>query len=269
MRCGDQISKKNGFKNMTEKMIKKILTNRTKRNFFGLTNISIKNKYVYFAIAKNANSTIKHHLSSVEYEGTPYELKNVHKNTPMIKPYQLDTDTLYEALCTDLYNRFTIIRNPYTRLLSCWLDRIHDFNSTPYYDICNLLHIKPTDMVEISFSKFINAIKNQKYKKMNMHWRPQIFESNIQYIYIHKIYTFENIFSNLESLSQFLFGSIKPTFLNTNINKSPSITNAQKKISQHYTEDLIEIVYNIYKDDFAKFGYSQDINHLHSDLYFT
>ena len=169
----------------------KYLTTRPIRDFLTYTNISVKHKYIYFAISKVANSTIKFYLQEIEYEGTPYRVKTVHDKhcSPLLSPYQLSLFDLESAFHSDEYKKFAFVRNPYSRILSCYLDRIQDPKSKAYRNINALLVEDPR---EISFGQFLRAISSQHPIEMDSHWRPQVFESTIDLIKLNKVYFLSN-----------------------------------------------------------------------------
>jgi hypothetical protein len=237
---------------------------RSLREFLSFTNISVKNKYIYFAISKVANSTIKYYLQQIEYEGTPYRVKNVHDKhcSPLLSPYQLTFTDFIDALTSDIYKRFVFVRNPYCRVLSCYLDRIQDPKSNSYKNIRTYLGKDPR---EISFGEFLEAISLQNPKEMDSHWRPQVFESLNGHVKMDKIFFFEQLPKNLKDLSIFLYGEKKRIF-NDVVNKSPSRTSANNLIFEYFQPDLVNLTYKIYRRDFVAFGYSSDITITNSQL---
>ena len=91
-------------------------------------NISLKHKYVYFEIPKTGCTTIKRTLINWEmgefadrWQGKTH--RNIYE-TPFVKPFQLEPDSLREALSGPDFFRFTFVRSPYSRLASCYLEKI-------------------------------------------------------------------------------------------------------------------------------------------------
>jgi hypothetical protein len=231
---------------------------RSIRDFFNHTHISFRHKYVYFGVAKAANSTIKHYLHGVEYQGTPYKIGNVHNKlqSPLLSPYQLDAQELQLALYSDKYVRFTMVRNPFHRLLSCFLDRIQDPKSGSYR-VAQAAASK--DPRELSFSEFVDVIARQKPREMDCHWRPQVFEVYLGEIRMTRTLKFEELPMNLVELRD-LTSCEDPKIFDQDINRSPSITSADKKARGYYTPAIVRKVRRIYKEDFNSFGYSQSLD---------
>ena len=90
------------------------------------THISLKHHYVYMMVGKAASSTVTYHLQCVEYRGTRYKPGNVNSRhlSPHIAPFQLARREFVTVMTGPRFRRLTFVRNPYTRLLSCYLHRI-------------------------------------------------------------------------------------------------------------------------------------------------
>ena len=108
------------------KFIENVTSIKPKNDFLNHTYISLRNNYVYLAVGKAANSTVKHHLYELEYAGTRFKTKSLHdrQSSPLLSPFQLTDELLEDVFTSSKYFRFSLVRNPYTRLLSCYLDRM-------------------------------------------------------------------------------------------------------------------------------------------------
>ena len=239
---------------MTSKIYQPFIERRKIREFLAHTHISAKNRYIYFGVSKAANSTIKYFLQQLEYLGTPYKVKNVHHKhlSPLLSPYQLGDADLESALYGDEFTRFTMVRNPYSRLLSCFLDRVQDEKSASYKVLSKGLGLDPK---KITFSDFIEVVGNQDYKDMDCHWRPQVHEIYFDLLSFTKILKFEDLPNNLSEL-KFLTGTAVDGIFESNQNKSPSVTAAADKFNEYYDQKSIARVQQIYANDFEKLGYS-------------
>ena len=235
---------------------------RSQRDFQNHTHISFKNRYVYFGVAKAANSTIKYYLQSLEYINSPHQVKNVHHKgfSPLLSPFQLDKQELSLALFSDKYKRFTLVRNPFERLLSCFLDRVQDTKSASYKLLQNQMAVDPLD---ISFNEFVEFVGSQEIKKMDCHWRPQSYEIYNDIITYDDILRFEDLPENIRFLqgltNQGLSNSIAEKILSENINMSPSNTFAFSKVSEYYNNHIKDMVRKIYAEDFHAFDYDLEI----------
>lgn len=230
---------------------------RAFRDFLAHTHISLKNRYVYMGVAKAANSTIKFYLQQVEYLGTPYKVTNVHNKhySPLLSPYQLPADILEEAFFGDSFTRFTLVRNPYARLLSCFLDRVQDEKSASFK---NLSKHTDCDPRSLDFNSFVQVVSSQEVLQMDCHWRPQVNEIYWGLIDYTEILRFENLPQNIMALKE-LTGCDDKRIFNAEINKSPSVTSAGTKIQEYYSEETAELVRSVYQEDFEKLGYTEEL----------
>ena len=219
-------------------------------------NISLKYKYIYVETPKVACSTIKLNLQKLE-AGLPDfswdKEMDVHNRdfSPLIKPSQvLDFDSL---LARREFYTFCFVRNPYSRLLSCYLDKIAG-NKPPKQSILDILGCKtPKEFfTPVSFTQFVDAISKQSVENMNPHWRPQYyqtFQSTIQFDFIGRFETFSSDFDQvLTVVSQ----GDKPSLEVEARHK----TAAAEKMNTYYNDYLIDMVSQIYKVDFDAFGYN-------------
>ena len=241
--------------------IDKVAGIKPKNDFLNHTYISLRNHYVYTAVGKAANSTVKHHIYELEYAGTRFKIKSIHdrQSAPLLSPFQLPDDVMEEVFNSNRYYRFTVVRNPYSRLLSCYLDRIVPANSAPYRQL--LLMLGKPDGTIVSFAEFIGAICKQKPYDQNNHWRLQTSEictAAIKYDFVGKQESFAadmtKVWSHIAPAAPI------PNFAGEN--KAPSVTSAGKRLGEYYTSELIDMVREAYSDDFASFGYSVDLEPL-------
>lgn len=231
---------------------------KPKQDFLSLTYISLRNHYVYFAVGKAANSTVKHHLYELEYSGTRFKMKSVHdrQSAPLLSPFQLPDDLFEEVFTTPKYFRFSVVRNPYSRLLSCYLDRIVPGNGAAYRQLIRTLH-RP-EGATVSFPEFIRTACSQAPFAQNNHWRLQVAEicaDVVPYDFIGKQETFSEDMAKI--WAHIAPNHPIPEFARAN--KSPSITGANSRLSEYYTPELVALVRTAYQPDFERFGYPLDL----------
>ena len=109
---------------------------------------------------------------------------------------------------------FCFVRNPYTRLLSCYLDKIARGHPEKA-NILRFLKLNDNDLsYELSFTDFVNAVVQQDPFDMDPHWRiqtEQCFLNYINYSYIGRFESFaediikilDAIFSDLDSVEYY------------------------------------------------------------------
>lgn len=232
---------------------------KPKADFLNHTYVSIKNRYVYFAVGKAANSTVKHHLYDLEHQGTHFKTKSVHdrQNSPLLSPYQLPDDMLEDVFLSPKYFRFVMVRNPYSRLLSCYLDRIVPADSLPYRQL--IVAQKRTVGDAVTFEEFIRTICAQRPFQQNNHWRVQAHEVCSAAVPMDFVGKQEHF---AEAMAQ-IWARIAPNVPAPNFtaeNKSPSVTGAEGRLNEFYTPELVDLVRSAYAEDFDLFGYSPELD---------
>ena len=89
--------------------------------------LSVRIRYVYVMVGKAASSTVTYYLQVAEFRGSKFAVQERQQPlpaSPHLAPFQLDRDEFLRIMQADNFRRFTFVRNPYSRLLSCYLHRI-------------------------------------------------------------------------------------------------------------------------------------------------
>jgi predicted O-methyltransferase YrrM len=146
--------------------------------------------YLYQSIPKCACTTIKTIL--LEFEGLPVD-ENEWKRHDKTKNRFPGLGHLSLAQQEDVYQgrtdtfKFVIVRDPYTRMASAYLDKIKMVGKkrAPYWtdlirDAAAEQEVAVSD--EITFEEFVRVVSAQKVESMDSHWRPQYFEGRFGYI---------------------------------------------------------------------------------------
>jgi len=227
---------------------------KPKKDFYSHSYISLKNKYFFHSVGKAANSTVKHFLYTEELAGTGIKYKTVHDrlNSPLVSPYQLSESILEEVLFGEAYYRFTFVRNPFSRLLSCYLDRIQDINSAPYKELVRWSGVE--DGHKFSFEEFVVIVCKQADHEQNNHWRLQYADAMcglVKYDFIGKQESFNE--DMMRVWKKIYPQSAVKDF--SGINKSPSKTNSSKSLADYWDSHLVRLVAERYEKDFSCFGY--------------
>lgn len=158
---------------------------------------------------------------------------------------------------SDLY-KFTVTRNPYTRLASIYMDIIAGLEETPPPRSAmyrRALKLPVTRRIE--FAELITAIEEQGFiwGPGHEHWLPQVVISGYGYINYDAV-------GKLENLGNFLATNIEPILRRTI--PTPEVIFPQRKdrfsggneiCGQLYTDQLRNRVYRLYKIDFDVFDY--------------
>jgi len=151
--------------------------------------------YLYQPIPKCACTTIKTLL--LELEGLPIddniwrrhqkEYNRFPGTNHLTIQEQID---IFEGR-TDTF-KFVIVRNPYTRLASCYCNKIRS-NSTPYM----IRKIRKSAASQgillsdpITFQQFVTVVSRQNLEEMDPHYRPQYYEGHfalVKYEFIGRL----------------------------------------------------------------------------------
>lgn len=222
-------------------------------------NISLVNNYVYIENAKAACTTLKSSFGSAELlqaglgQGFANNyLKNVHANilgVPFVKPYQIGAHGFDELVSSNVII-FTFVKNPYTRLLSAYLDKVKR-RLPDSEDIYRAANRQMTE--EMPFEEFVEVLRAEVLAghKVDKHFRPQFDQcgrGRIRIDLVGRVETFDE---------DFLYISQKCHIENNvSIDVRQHATGAEDLMDQFYTDSLAERVFNAFESDFHAFGYS-------------
>ncbi len=213
-----------------------------------LINVSKTYKYIYFETPKVGCSTIKKTLQKLEVSDASDIPEDVHqkKLSPLLSP--LDLEKNFSEYLTDAYFKFSFVRNPYTRILSCYLDKIIGIQKDVYLP---KIGYSLTD--NVSFKAFLLAIKEQTFFEMDVHWMPQHILLGADKIPLDFIGRQENFDNDLAKVLSIITKSDSNA---PNIsNERPHAVGANKKLLQYLTKDTAQLIHEIYADDFRLYGY--------------
>jgi len=217
-------------------------------------NIDLKAKYVYVENPKVASSTVKRHLINQQLLTLPGAKSNPHpeiQQSPFVKPYQLGTDQLANILFGPEFYKFCFVRDPFSRVLSAYLDKIG--GKTPESKLFfNWVAKDRTRTVD--FKNFITFIAQQHPSARDKHWSSQkrnVLFDFIKYDMIGRLENFQQAIQVIQQNSQIDFSYLKT--------HSPHKTDASAKKLKYYDEYSIAAVNEIYSEDFKCFNYPTEI----------
>lgn len=220
---------------------------------------------LYTEVPKVACTTLKFLMQSIETEaqgGSPrdFNRKLIHNRTqsplPAIK--QMTQPQFDEVIEGKSYFRFSVVRNPFERILSCYLSKI----ARPMPQRARIQSIRQGIPLEaashlteaVSFKEFLETIATQSIRDMDIHWRPQADQLLLGVVKYDFIGRYERLGDCL--------GYLKARFFPKSAVMIPGASNATNSASllhQHYDAGCIELVRNIYADDFAILGYDNNL----------
>ena len=215
-------------------------------------NLSEKHQYLYVETPKVACTTIKAVLQGAEGRKVDQVGADAIHNrgqSPLHSPKN-NPKLFFRILNSESAYRFTFVRNPYTRLLSAYLDKIRQ---KPIFDEWRVRRLQQLSLPineNISFHDFVKSLENADPQKMDAHWRPQVLliaQTNVHYNFIGR---FENLNEDIKNVARYLGFSDSLDFI-----KNPHVTNSDQKIKKYYNKELFKMVNEIFLDDFKELNY--------------
>jgi hypothetical protein len=214
-----------------------------------LCHLSNLRRYLYVATPKVACTAIKHALQQVEMRGMltyrRYGEEHFPALSPLLSPLD-DPEIYYDAVRSDDWFRFSFVRNPFSRILSCYLDKIVK-HIPERHRLLPELGLDPIGEVP-SFKEFLRAVASQPVERHDFHWAPQSWLIQPERMHYHFIGRFERFDDDFRHMCRAV--DIAPEL--------PPVrhsTNATDQLADFYGADEIELVQSIYAEDFARFDY--------------
>jgi len=209
------------------------------------TLIDTKHKFVYSRVPKAANSSVVATLYLEDHiKSLPASVEHLKCRDKRLVDLSLHEVQRIEAE----YCKFTFVRNPYTRLASCYLDKLK--RPYPVGDKVRRLMGLKTD-AEVSFNQFLDFLETDQGRLLDAHWARQVELMAFplgQYNFIGSVETIEE---DLPRLLELL-----------NISKQPRRFSPHRTPSEDFLENCspsqLRRVLNIYEPDFLAFSYSFD-----------
>lgn len=227
--------------------------------------VSVAHRYFYMATPKVASSKIKIALQELEgFELPPHPLRIHWRDAPGLSFVQsiwdFTTPDAVEILTSPSWFRFCFVREPYSRLLSAYTQKVMDLTS-PWVGFRESIrehagYPTPPGVAPgtVGFGDFVRYIGEQDDGDRDGHWRSQVGTlhiDRIDYDFIGRMESFTHDFTQV--LQRF----DAPSEL---IDSVPKVVNATQTspLAAAYDKRLADYVYQVFRDDFAAFGYRRD-----------
>lgn len=238
--------------------------------------VSERHRFVYVETPKVACTSIKEWIHALEgfpplrylpqfAESKPEMLIHLRANVPLPSLNKLAQakrlDTLQAALHSDDYFRFAIVRNPYSRLLAAWYNKLW-LGEPPQLAqraalMRNLDLALPWEALKRAhFKAFIRRLAQQTpSEKMNHHWRPQVQLLNPQALRYHSLLHIESLDAGLRPLRDWLNarGADGERKLSRG-NESIGLIDR----ASYFDDEVIALIQQVYRADFSAFDYPID-----------
>lgn len=217
----------------------------------GLGIISHELLFAYFRIYKAANLTT---IASL-YHAETGEIINTEKKSKQVKSnyYAHPSSLSFEQLKDFDHNyfKFTIVRNPYTRVLSAYKNKIVQ-NAAGKRDMVASFLGKEKGS-DILFEDFLDYLENGGINQ-NAHWARQIDLLPMPLEKFDFIGNIENINEHLGYVLEMIFGAPKPI-----ISRKHHSTNSNESV-YILDSNVLSRIYSLYEADFDSFKYSKSLD---------
>jgi len=202
---------------------------------------------LYVEVPKVASSTIKATLRALD-AGTAGN----HGDDTVAKPGP--DDHIPELFRGDALFRFTFVRNPYTRILTTYLDKFVN-NAFERARLLPMLGL-PADLPELPFDAFLERVLVMSDYERDIHWATQTFLIHRDYMDYDFIGRFESFATEWPLLLKRLAGP------DADADALPRVDHHATGASRHLAEFLgpreAELIREIYSADFRTLLYSED-----------
>lgn len=223
-----------------------------------LTHISRRHRAVYLEVPKAGCTVVKRVMRHSERGGDQEpETGSVHNrdDSPLGAPLRdgFDLDELFGPASP--WITFTFVRNPFSRALSCYLEKIEG-EPRPGQRNLRVVNLGFAPGEHISFRAFLERVAEQPPGKMDIHWTPQTRLASFGKIRHDFIGRFETLQQDLRRVME-LTGMRAPDELV--VGRTAHTTNARERLAAHYADArCVELVQQIYGRDFDRLGYGRD-----------
>ena len=209
--------------------------------------------FMYVRIPKAANSTVTLTLARMLFPDKTEQL--VHDVQGKVARKLFSTPEPLRHFGARAFRRglrtFSFFRNPYTRLLSAYLDKLcSDENRDSYQWVAQAAGY--ADNSEMTFERFVEYLEKGRNVYSNIHWAPQTAICPIAIDRLDLIGQLENLEGDLERLTGLLLGKPSPV---TVLSREQNRQGAQSKLQRYYTPQLMGRVHHLYAEDFTALGY--------------
>lgn len=217
--------------------------------------VARRHRAVFVEVPKAGCTKVKGLLQLNEMPpGQEWERSMVHdrKRSPLGAPFR-DGFDLAELMAGPDWFRFSFVRNPYSRALSCYLEKIA---GEQYLRDMRLpkLGFEPTD--DVSFVDFLRRVAEQQPRQMDAHWAPQahlLSPRRVDYDFFGR---FEYFQADVSRIAERLGLDVPEGYMEI---RTAHTTNAGSRLAEYYDDTSVRLVREIYRDDFKLLGYGFDL----------
>ncbi len=221
--------------------------------FFTSAHISIGRRFIYVKNDKVGSSFIIRSLTGSEKRAERIRYRTPFldpRRNPLLTPAELTRRQWKEALAS--YFVFTFCRNPFSRILSCYLDRIVGREES--YLVLKKRIGAAGDFAP-TFGEFLEMLGEPDVLDLDTHWKPQHRNVAVDYYPYRFIGHFEDFATEFPALLAWLYGGKKK------LGEVRPGTSATSQLATYYDDHATRLVRDLYQRDFELFGYDETAPH--------
>lgn len=225
-----------------------------------------QHRFVYAPVPKAACTSIKAYLRRVDGYANELDAGQLHdkRRNGLSYASSLSRPQMVNALfARDGYFKFTVVRNPFTRLVSAYRDLLtHRDGRGPrlkaaHQELLTELRTKrdarPSELSSISFGDFIRSLEHRRASEMNRHWQPQSYLTMSTLLSYDLVNHLEQLHDRAPELADRLGTDV---VLAETLNK---VGETPEDLVPWFPPDLEQIVLSVYSSDFGRFGYPRSV----------
>lgn len=204
--------------------------------------------YLFVKNEKNASNTLRATFQQLAAGPGAKRVNDTNRwNAPLLQPSDLGLRRISD-LNSLVPFKFAVVRNPYTRILSCYLNKF-----APSAKKRRTFARRLGGSEDMDFAEFVARVARQKPEEMDPHWRVQTHNIYCRLISFDRLLRFERLGEELPELVARFSGGAGV------LDVRKGHTAAELRVAEHYTPAVAGTVREIYAEDFARFGYSTEL----------
>ena len=203
------------------------------------TAVDRKRRFIYFRIPKAANSTVMINLLERDLKGPSKNAKRAFDRVSSLTKREV-------AELSERFFLFTVVRDPYSRVASAYLDKV--VRGKRSAKVCRRLSLDPSE--SISFPRFCDYLKAGGSSD-DPHWYRQVDLIPCGHQMLDFVGRVETLGDDLGHILKQIGSESSDEMATWNRHG----TGASSRLKELYTPECVEVVKSVYEQDFIAFNY--------------